>query len=137
MILTKEKAGFAQQLKLVWNQRDAKHAEDCAKALEKEYGQRFPKAIECLMEGLEDSLPFYNFPELDSRKIASNNGIERINKEIRRKSRVVGVFPSTGSYLRLLVCYLMECQDDNESGRAYLSSESILEQRQLNNARVA
>jgi len=136
-VAPKEKAGFAQQLKLVWNQRDAKHAEDCAKALEKEYGQRFPKAIECLMDGLEDSLQFYNFPELDSRKIASNNGIERTNKEIRRRSRVVGVFPSTNSYLRLLVCYLMEYQDDNESGRSYLSSESILEQRQLNDAKVA
>ena len=47
------------------------------------------------MEGLEDSLQFYNFPELDSRKIASNNGIDRLNAEIRRRSRVVGVFPST------------------------------------------
>jgi transposase-like protein len=89
------------------------------------------------MEGLEDSLQFCNFPELDSRKIASNNGIERLNAEIRRRSRVVGVFPSTASYMRLLVCYLMEYQDDNETGRAYLSSESIQEQRQLNDAKVA
>ena len=133
----KEKEGFAKQLKLVWKQKDARHAEACARDIEKEYGQRFPKAIECLMEGLEDSLQFYNFPELDSRKIASNNGIERLNAEIRRRSRVVGVFPSTGSYMRLLVCYLMEYQDDNETGRSYLSSESIREQRQLNDARVA
>ncbi len=51
---------------------------------------------------------------------------------------VGGVFPpSTASYMRLLVCYLMEYQDDNETGRAYLSSESIQEQRQLNDAKVA
>ncbi|MFA6846543.1 MAG: transposase, partial [Sphaerochaetaceae bacterium] len=41
-----------------------------------------------------------------------------MNAEIRRRSRVVGVFPSTASYMRLLVCYLMEYQDDNETGRA-------------------
>jgi transposase-like protein len=63
--------------------------------------------------------------------------MERLNAEIRRRSRVVGVFPSTASYMRLLVCYLMEYQDDNETGRAYLSSESIQEQRQLNDAKVA
>jgi transposase-like protein len=130
----KEKKGFASQLKLIWNQKDAKHAEACARGLEEEYGQRFPKAIECLMEGLEDSLQFYNFPELDSRKIASNNGIERLNVEIRRRSRVVGVFPCTGSYMRLLVSYLMEYQDDTETGRSYISAKSIEEQRQLNNA---
>ena len=130
----KEKRGFASQLKLIWNQKDAKHAEACARGLEEEYGQRFPKAIECLMEGLEDSLQFYNFPELDSRKIASNNGIERLNVEIRRRSRVVGVFPCTGSYMRLLVSYLMEYQDDTETGRSYISAKSIEEQRQLNNA---
>ncbi len=77
---SKEKEGFAKQLKLVWKQKDAAHALSWARALEAEYGQRFPpKAIECLMEGLEDSLQFYNFPELDSRKIASNNGMERLN----------------------------------------------------------
>jgi transposase-like protein len=134
---SKEKEGFAKQRKLVWKQKDAAHALSWAWALEAEYGQRFPKAIECLMESLEDSLQFYNFPELDSRKIASNNGMERLNAEIRRRSRVVGVFPSTASYMRLLVCYLMEYQDDNETGRAYLSSESIQEQRQLNDAKVA
>jgi putative transposase len=71
---------------------------------------------------------------LDSRKIASNNGIERLNVEIRRRSRVVGVFPCTGSYMRLLVSYLMEYQDDTETGRSYISAKSIEEQRQLNNA---
>lgn len=136
-IPAKQKDGFAKQLKLVWKQKDAEHAEACARELEKEYGQRFPKAINCLMEGLEDSLQFYNFPELDSRKIASNNGIERLNVEIRRRSRAVGVFPSTSSYMRLLVTYLMEYQDDSESGRAYISAISIEEQRQLNDAKVA
>ncbi|WP_394698311.1 transposase [uncultured Sphaerochaeta sp.] len=44
--------------------------------------------------GLEDSQQFYNFPELDSRKIASNNGMERLDAEIRKRSRVVGYSPA-------------------------------------------
>ena len=93
--------------------------------------------IKCLMEGLEDSLQFYHFPELDSRKIASNNGIERLNVEIRRRSRAVGVFPSISSYMRLITCYLIEYQDDKETDRSYISAKSIEEQRQLNDAKSA
>lgn len=129
----KEKAAFAKQLKLVWSQPDKKHAIAYAKALEKEYETRFPKAIECLINGLEDSLQFYDYPLLDSRKTSSNNGIERINKEIRRRSCVVGVFPSMSSYMRLLICYLLEYEDDNQTNRCYLHAESIEEQRRLTN----
>lgn len=84
---------MAHQLKLVWNKKDAKHAEACTRGLWKGYGRSFLKATECLLEGLEDSLQFYNFTELDSRKIASNNRIECLNVEIRRGSRVVEWFP--------------------------------------------
>lgn len=116
----KEKAAFAKQLKLIWKQPDKKHAIAYAKALEKEYEKQFPKAIECLMNGLEDSLLFYEYPLLNSRKTSSNNGIERMNMEIRRRSRVVGVFPSIDSYMRLLTCYLLEYEDDNQTNRCYL-----------------
>ncbi|MGE4468465.1 MAG: transposase [Sphaerochaeta sp.] len=51
---TREKEGFIKQLKLVWSQKDAEHAQACAHELEKEYGQSFPKTIECLMDGLGD-----------------------------------------------------------------------------------
>ena len=136
-VAPKEKVSFSQQLKLVWKQKDYRHALAWAKTLEEEYGQRFPKAIDCLMEGLEDSLQFYHFPELDSRKIASNNGTERLNVEIRRRSRAVGVFPSMSSYLRLITCHLMEYQDDKETDRSFISASSIEEQQQLNNAKTA
>ncbi len=130
----KEKAAFAKQLKLVWRQPDKEHAIAYAKSLEKEYEKQFPKAIECLMNGLEDSLQFYEYPLLDSRKTSSNNGIERMNMEIRRRSRVVGVFPSMDSYMRLLTCYLIEYEDDNQTNRCYLHAESIQEQRRLTSA---
>jgi putative transposase len=54
------------------------------------------EAMRCLEEGLEDSLRFYNFPEIDKRRISSTNVLERTNREIRRRSRVVGVFLRLG-----------------------------------------
>lgn len=48
----------------------------------RQYERRFPKAIRCLGDGLEDSLPFYAFPQLDARKISSTNVLERLNREI-------------------------------------------------------
>lgn len=127
----KAKASFAKQLKQIWLQPDKEHAIEMANLLANEFENKFPKAIECLFNGLEDSLTFYDFPLLDSRKIASNNGCERANAEIRRRSRVVGVFPSMDSYMRLLVSYLMEYEDDNQTSKCYIKRSSLLEQRRL------
>ncbi|WP_428849322.1 transposase [Thermocaproicibacter melissae] len=95
------------------------------KQLSEQYGKRFPKAIELLEDGLEDSLAFYAFPELDARKISSTNMLERLNKEIRRRTNVVGIFPNKDSYLRLVTTYLMEYAEDWSVSRAYLNPKSI------------
>ncbi|NLJ09893.1 MAG: hypothetical protein GX438_06090 [Treponema sp.] len=64
--------------------------------------------MKTLEDWLECSLQFYRFPKIDSRKISSTNTFERLNKEIRRRSRVFRIFPSVTSYLRLICSYLME-----------------------------
>lgn len=91
-----------------------------------EYSERFPKAIEVLEEGLEDSLQYYEFPEIDSRKISSTNILERLNREIRRRTRVVGIFPSImDSYIRLVSYYLIEYSEDWQTSRCYISKKVI------------
>ncbi|MCI1990782.1 MAG: transposase, partial [Oscillospiraceae bacterium] len=104
----KEKETFAAQLKEIWLAPSAELARQCAGRLSEQYGKRFPRAIELLEDGLEDSLAFYAFPELDARKISSTNMLERLNREIRRRTNVVGIFPNPDSYLRLVTTYLME-----------------------------
>ena len=85
------------------------------------YAKRFPKAVQCLEDELEDSLAFYAFPMLDARKISFSNMIERLNREIRRRTRVVGIFPNESSYVRLVTTYLMEYAEDRSVSRAYIS----------------
>jgi len=124
-IPAKEKESFAARLKQIWQQPDYKSAKRYAELLIEEYQTRFPKALEVLENGLEDSLQYYEFPEIDPRKISSTNVLERLNKEIRRRSRVVGIFPSMESYMRLISCYLIEYAEDWETSRCYIKKDII------------
>ena len=121
----KEKKSFASVIKEIWLAPTADLARKRAYDVMDAYAKRFPKAVQCLENGLEDSLTFYAFPKLDARKISSSNMIERLNREIRRRTSVVGIFPNEASYVRLVTTYLMEYAVDWSVSRAYLSQDSI------------
>jgi len=119
----RHKDNFAKQLKHIWLQPDEKQARSYAQSFIESYEEQFPEAIRCLEEGLEDSLQFYRFDQIDHRKISSTNTLERLNREIRRRSKVVGLFPNKASYIRF------EYEEEWQSGRAYVSVQSLTEQR--------
>jgi putative transposase len=121
----KDKESFAAKLKQIWQQPDYESAKRYAELLIEEYETRFPKAVEVLENGLEDSLQFYGFPEIDAKKISSTNMLERLHKEIRRRSKVVGIFPSMDSYIRLISCYLIEYAEDWETSKCYIRKEIL------------
>ena len=122
----KQKKLIAEKVKQLWLQPNKKEALSYAKNLITEYSKKYSEAMDILEEGLEDSLAFYDFPEIDKRKISSTNVLERINREARRRSRVVGVFPSRESYVRLLTCYLIEYSEDWHAERSYIKQDGIL-----------
>ena len=125
----KQKDSFGAELKKIW-QADKK--EDAIKLKDEfveKYADIYPKAIECLEEGFEDSIQFYEFSKIDSRKIASTNTLERLNKEVRRRSRAVGIFPSVASYQRLMTASLIEYSEDHLTGASYISAETLREQK--------
>ena len=122
----KDKERFASLLKGIWMTTDPVIARQRAKELADEYRGKCPKAIDTLEEGLEDALTFLSFPSLDSRKVSSNNMLERLNREIRRRTKVVGIFPTPDSYLRLATVYLMEYSEDWSVTKAYLSETSLI-----------
>ena len=129
----KDKRVFAGHLKQIWLQPDRKNAIVYAQRIIEQYGDMYPEAMDILEDGLDDSLQYYAFPEIDSRKIASTNTIERLNKEIRRRSKVIGIFPSVDSYIRLICSYLMEYEEDWQTGRSYIKAESLVKQQALLN----
>lgn len=120
-----DKRVFAEKLKQIWLQPDKQSAVQTARHFIEEYEGKYPEAIKCLEKGLEDSLQFYNFSTFDKRKIASTNVLERLIKEIRRRTRVVGVFPTSDSYIRLVTCCLIEYSEDWLSDRCYIKKETI------------
>jgi putative transposase len=122
----KEKKRFTERLKQIWLQPDKQSALSMASLVIKDYEKRFPEAIECLENGLEDSLQFYEFPEIDKRRISSTNVVERIIREIRRRSRVIGVFPNQESYVRLITSYLIEYSEDWINERSYIKQEKLI-----------
>jgi len=121
----KGKAVFAEKLKQIWLQPDKESAKFYANSLMDDYENQYPDAINVLEAGLEDSLQFYAFQRIDHRKISSTNILERLNREIRRRTSVVGVFPSMDSYVRLVTTYLIEYSEEWSTGRCYIRSDII------------
>ena len=121
----RDKQLFANKLKQIWLQPDYDSSKKYANSLMDDFERKYPEAIKTLEEGLEDSLQFFSFAEIDSRKIASTNLLERLNREVRRRTRVVGIFPSMDSYIRLVTSYLIEYSEDWCSGRSYINPKII------------
>lgn len=85
-----------------------------------------PRVAEMLQEAKADLTAFADFPQAHWRKIWSTNPLERLNKEVKRRTDVVGIFPNTDALLRLSACVLIETHDEwQDADRRYLSEGSM------------
>jgi transposase-like protein len=98
--------------------------ERCGQVIER-LREPCPKVAELLGGAEEDLLAFYRFPDAHWSKLRSTNPLERVNREIGRRSDVVGIFPNDQAAIRLAGALLIEQNDEWLVSRRYLSEESL------------
>lgn len=125
--LPKSKQGFvAAALRNVFQQTTVEHAKEAMGKVVSLLEQKHPNVAELVVEAEDDVLSYFGFPEAHRRQIRSTNPLERINKELRRRVRVVGVFPNDAALLRLVAMLLVEQHDEwAASDRRYFAANSM------------
>jgi len=116
--LKKEIAG---RIRAIFNAPNDAEAKRLLDIFLKDYQEKAPKLVEWAETALPEGLEVFRFPEQHRKKIRTVNMLERINKEIRRRTRVATLFPNTDSCLRLVSAVAMEISDDWQTGHRYLT----------------
>jgi putative transposase len=122
--------GFvAAAVRSIFEQADADEVRAQHGRVVEQMRERFPDAAKRLEEARDDVLAFAAFPRAHWRQIWSNNPLERLNKEIRRRTDVVGIFPNRGAVVRLVGAVLAEQNDEWLVARRYMGVESLTRAR--------
>jgi len=116
----------AADIRAMFNAPDRQIAEAFLHAAIQKYAVSAPRLSAWLEENLSEGFAVFNFPLENRRSIRTTNSLERINKEIRRRTRVVGVFPNEASCLRLISALLMEISEEWQIGKHYCAGKSLI-----------
>ena len=115
-------------LKAIHAQEDRKEAlKKAASVVKKLQSMKLRKAADTVKDGIEETLSYYAFPSEHWRKIRTNNPLERIMKEIRRRTRVVGSFPDGNSALMLVAARLRHIAATKWGTKMYMKMDRIEE----------
>jgi transposase-like protein len=115
----------AATIRTVFVQPDAASAREQWRRVADQLRVRFPRVAQLLDAAEDEVLTYLSFPPEHWRQIWSNNPQERLNKEVKRRTDVVGIFPNDRAIVRLVGAVLAEYHDEWQVGRRYFSAESV------------
>ena len=116
----------AAAIRTIFAQPDASHVDEQFGVIAGMLGKQLPKVEAMMQEAKEDLLAFTSFPQVHWRQLWSTNPLARVNKEIKRRTDVVGVFPNPEALLRLAGAVLVEQHDEwAAADRRYFSEQSM------------
>jgi transposase-like protein len=117
-------AEVAADIRAVFNAPNRDHAEQYLKQIVSKYADAASDLADWMETAIPEGLTVFDFPETHRRRIRTSNMLERVSQEIKRRTRVVRIFPNQTSCLRLVSAILMEIDEDWETGRIYLNIRS-------------
>jgi len=126
------RGAVAEDLRAIFNASDINEAERLLKRTTEKYRKSAPKLAEWMEANVAESLSVMQLPASQRRRLRTSNMLERLNQEIKRRTRVATLFPNEASLLRLVSAVLIEVSEDWETGKTYLrqdDNDSPTEQR--------
>ena len=112
-----DKPRIAQAMRDIFNAPSREDAEELKDKVVKKFEKIAPEFVRWLEENVDEGLTVFDYPRSWWKRIRTINGLERLNREIRRRTRVVGIFPHEASALRLISAVLAEIHEEWLTGR--------------------
>lgn len=114
-------------LRQIFSQDDENSARAALREAARRFGDKLPRLEAFLLKSEADVLAYMTFPVSHHPRISNTNPLERLNKEVKRRSNVVGIFPCEGSILRLIGAILLEQNDEWQLQRRYMPKDGMEE----------
>jgi putative transposase len=130
MVGAKKRKELGAELRGIFAAPDRRSALELASSVAQKWREKGHEKIAChIEEHIEECLSCLSFPESHRRRIRTTNGLERFNQELRRRTRVVRIFPNREACLRLVSALAVEQSEEWVTGRRYLDMEELREHR--------
>ena len=120
---------IAESMKDIFNSRSCLEAKQRVKEAVLKFNKSAPEFVEWLEKNIDEGLTCFCFPQEHRKKIRTSNGLERVNREIKRRTRVAVLFPNAESALRLVTGVLMEIHEEWITGNLWLNMDIEKEQK--------
>jgi len=118
-----------QELRWIYDRRDAQEARQDLAAWLSKWGKRYAKLCAWVEENIEETLSFYRLPRQHHKNLKSTNMLERLMEEIKRRTLVVRIFPNAAACLRLVRALAVETHENWIEAMQYLNMEPLREQK--------